>query len=68
MSTDRTKTTAAGVDDIALANSLRDGRTAIMAELRKLIVGQEAVIDANHAGDAAHRQRRLLVCRGRHSR
>ena len=34
-----------GGDDIALADRLRDGRTAIMAELHKLIVGQEAVIE-----------------------
>ncbi|MBI2536686.1 MAG: MoxR family ATPase [Gemmatimonadetes bacterium] len=32
-------------DDIALADRLRSGRERIMAELRKLIVGQENVID-----------------------
>jgi MoxR-like ATPase len=32
-------------DDIALADKLRDGRAAVMAELRKLIVGQEEIID-----------------------
>jgi len=32
-------------DDIALADRLRSGRERIMAELRKLIVGQEHVID-----------------------
>jgi MoxR-like ATPase len=32
-------------DDIALAERLKRGRDDIMAELRKLIVGQEAVID-----------------------
>jgi MoxR-like ATPase len=32
-------------DDIALADRLRDGRAAVTAELRKLIVGQEDVIE-----------------------
>jgi MoxR-like ATPase len=32
-------------DDLALADKLRDGRAAVMAELRKLIVGQEEIID-----------------------
>ncbi len=32
-------------DDIALADRLKSGRDAIIAELRKLIVGQEEVID-----------------------
>ena len=32
-------------DDIALADRLRFGRERIMAELKKLIVGQEHVID-----------------------
>ena len=32
-------------DDLALADRLRDGRTAIQAELGKLIVGQDAVIE-----------------------
>jgi MoxR-like ATPase len=32
-------------DDIALADRLRDGRAQILTELRKLIVGQEAVIE-----------------------
>src|SRR3970040_623074 len=32
-------------DDIALADRLRSGRERIMAELKKLIVGQEHVID-----------------------
>ncbi|MBK8248958.1 MAG: MoxR family ATPase [Gemmatimonadetes bacterium] len=32
-------------DDIALADRLRDGRAAVIGELRKLIVGQEAVIE-----------------------
>ena len=32
-------------DDLALADRLRDGRTAILGELRKLIVGQEGVIE-----------------------
>ncbi len=35
----------AAADDLALANRLRDGRAQIMTELRKLIVGQEDVID-----------------------
>lgn len=33
------------VDDIALADRLRDGRAQVVSELRKLIVGQEAVIE-----------------------
>ncbi len=32
-------------DDIALADKLRDGRSAVVTELRKLIVGQEDVIE-----------------------
>ena len=32
-------------DDIALADKLRDGRNEIIAELRKLIIGQEDVIE-----------------------
>ena len=32
-------------DDIALADRLRDGRAAVIGELRKLIVGQEVVIE-----------------------
>ncbi len=32
-------------DDIALADRLRDGRAAVIGELRKLIVGQEDVIE-----------------------
>lgn len=32
-------------DDIALADKLRDGRSAVLTELRKLIVGQEDVIE-----------------------
>jgi MoxR-like ATPase len=32
-------------DDMALADRLRDGREAVISELRKLIVGQEAVIE-----------------------
>jgi MoxR-like ATPase len=32
-------------DDIALADRLRRGREAVLAELRKLIVGQDAVIE-----------------------
>ena len=32
-------------DDIALADRLRDGRAAVLTELRKLIVGQEDVIE-----------------------
>jgi MoxR-like ATPase len=32
-------------DDIALADKLRDGRAAVITELRKLIVGQEDVIE-----------------------
>ena len=32
-------------DDIALADRLRDGRAAVMAELHKLIVGQDDVIE-----------------------
>jgi MoxR-like ATPase len=32
-------------DDIALADKLRDGRAAVLTELRKLIVGQEDVIE-----------------------
>jgi len=32
-------------DDIALADRLRDGRTQIMGELKKQIVGQEDVVD-----------------------
>jgi MoxR-like ATPase len=35
----------AAADDIALADRLRDGRAQIMSELRKLIVGQEDVIE-----------------------
>jgi MoxR-like ATPase len=35
----------AASDDIALADRLRDGRAQIVAELRKLIVGQEDVIE-----------------------
>jgi MoxR-like ATPase len=35
----------AAADDIALADRLRDGRAQILAELRKLIVGQEDVIE-----------------------
>jgi len=38
-------TGTAGGDDIALAARLRDSRTAIMGELRKLIVGQEEVVE-----------------------
>jgi MoxR-like ATPase len=34
-----------GSDDVALAERLRAGRDRIMAELRKLIVGQEGVIE-----------------------
>ncbi len=32
-------------DDIALADKLREGRTEILAELHKLIIGQEDVIE-----------------------
>ncbi|MEO7965940.1 MAG: MoxR family ATPase [Gemmatimonadaceae bacterium] len=35
----------AATDDLALADRLRDGRTQIRTELRKLIVGQEDVIE-----------------------
>lgn len=35
----------AAADDLALADRLRDGRAQIMTELRKLIVGQEDVIE-----------------------
>ena len=33
------------VDDVALAERLQAGRTRIIEELRKLIVGQEGVVD-----------------------
>jgi MoxR-like ATPase len=45
MAADLTNSSLAGGDDLALADRLRDGRTAIVSELRKLIVGQEAVIE-----------------------
>jgi hypothetical protein len=32
-------------DDVALADKLRRGRDQIMSELRKLIIGQDAVIE-----------------------
>ena len=32
-------------DDVALADRMREGRETIIRELRKLIVGQEEVID-----------------------
>ncbi|NNL30533.1 MAG: AAA family ATPase, partial [Gemmatimonadetes bacterium] len=32
-------------DDVALADRLKDGRQQMITELRKLIVGQEEVID-----------------------
>jgi MoxR-like ATPase len=35
----------AEVDDVALAQRLRDGRTAILSELRQVVVGQDAVIE-----------------------
>jgi MoxR-like ATPase len=35
----------AGGDDLALADRLRDGRNAILSELRKAIIGQDAVIE-----------------------
>ena len=38
-------TTELHSDDLALAERLKSGRDAITAELRKLIVGQEEVID-----------------------
>ena len=39
------KATLDAPDDIALAERLQKGREEIMAELRKLIVGQEDVIE-----------------------
>jgi MoxR-like ATPase len=38
-------TTIESPDDIALAERLQQGRKAIMSELKKLIVGQEGVVD-----------------------
>jgi MoxR-like ATPase len=35
----------AGGDDLALADRLRDGRNAILSELRKVIIGQDAVVE-----------------------
>ena len=43
MAAEQTPASLAAGDDLALADRLRDGRTAIMGELRKLIIGQEAV-------------------------
>ena len=45
MPADRPSPSLAAADDLALADRLRDGRTAVLAELHKLIVGQEAVIE-----------------------
>jgi MoxR-like ATPase len=45
MPVNSSSTALAGDDDIALANRLRDGRTAILFELRKAIIGQDAVIE-----------------------
>ena len=45
MPADRTSPSLAAADDLVLADRLRDGRTAVLAELHKLIVGQEAVIE-----------------------
>ena len=45
MSAERSTVSLAADDDIALADRLRDSRSAIIGELRKMIVGQEAVIE-----------------------
>jgi MoxR-like ATPase len=45
VSTRDTQATLASADDIALADRLRDAREAIVRELRKLIVGQDDVIE-----------------------
>jgi MoxR-like ATPase len=45
MTTSSTPARSTELDDVALAQRLRDGRTAILSELRQVVVGQDAVIE-----------------------